>query len=73
MAASKMASDGNSDIKRKLKDFLQSNGAQMDSAWTLLLHSIKFIKTWSDGESEADGESEIDRQNQKERERVVVF
>lgn len=48
--------------KEKVKDFLQSNSAQMDSAWTLLLHSIKFIKT----ESEADREREIDWQKQKE-------
>lgn len=32
MAAAKMAADGNSDIKRKSKGFLQSNSAQMDSA-----------------------------------------
>ncbi len=32
MAAAKMAADGNSDIKRESKGFLQSNSAQMDLA-----------------------------------------
>lgn len=60
MAAAKMAANRNSDIRRISKGFLQSNSAQMDLARTLLLHSIKFIKTGSDRESEADREREID-------------
>lgn len=58
MAAATMSADGNSDIKGKSKGFLQSNSAQMDLAWTLLLHSIKFIKTRSNRQSEAGGEGE---------------
>lgn len=76
-AAAKMAEDGNSDIKRKSKGFLQSNSAQMDSAWTLLLHSIKFIKTGSSREREAVTERERERgrlaEEEGARERAVVF
>lgn len=69
-----MAEDENSDIKRKSKGFLQSNSAQMDSAWTLLLHSIKFIKTGSSREREAVTERarEVDWQKKREQERELL-